>query len=212
MILFKKYKERRMYPINPNSHLLANGIMRKNAILKPSNSNAHIDSGVILNRDSRVDFDGYTDLATSHWLFGSRAAANSRCFAFQQASSTSTTYYYSSNGAQAVGSPINIRRLYSMRKNTVYINGSLINTWNYPAVTFTTPNTATIFGINQNGVVNPSSGANVYCYGIKIWDASGNLIRDFIPALRVTDNEPGLYDAVNNLFYTKLGTGTLQAI
>jgi len=34
-----------------------------------------------------------------------------------------------------------------------------------------------------------------------------NLIRDFYPALRISDSKPGLYDLVNNQFYTNAGTG-----
>lgn len=34
------------------------------------------------------------------------------------------------------------------------------------------------------------------------------LIRDFIPCYRKADNEPGLYDLVNNVFYTNAGSGS----
>lgn len=33
------------------------------------------------------------------------------------------------------------------------------------------------------------------------------LVRDFIPCYRVSDNKPGLYDLVNNIFYINQGTG-----
>lgn len=37
---------------------------------------------------------------------------------------------------------------------------------------------------------------------------SGNvLIRDLVPAMRSSDNKPGLYDIVNSKFYTNAGTG-----
>ena len=32
-------------------------------------------------------------------------------------------------------------------------------------------------------------------------------IREFIPALRLSDNKPGLYDTINNQFYTNAGSG-----
>lgn len=44
-------------------------------------------------------------------------------------------------------------------------------------------------------------------YSFKIYD-NGTLIRDFIPCYRVADNEVGLYDIVNNQFYTNQGTGS----
>lgn len=36
---------------------------------------------------------------------------------------------------------------------------------------------------------------------------NGMIVRDYIPALRISDNKPGLYDFVNNQFYTNAGTG-----
>ena len=37
---------------------------------------------------------------------------------------------------------------------------------------------------------------------------NNNIIRKMIPALRNSDNVAGLYDLVNNEFYTNAGTGT----
>ena len=36
---------------------------------------------------------------------------------------------------------------------------------------------------------------------------NGTLVRDFIPCYRNSDNEAGLYDLINNVFYTNQGTG-----
>ena len=44
-------------------------------------------------------------------------------------------------------------------------------------------------------------------YG-KIYDSTNTLIREFIPCYRKSDNVIGLYDKVNNVFYTNNGTGT----
>ena len=43
-------------------------------------------------------------------------------------------------------------------------------------------------------------------YNLKISE-NGILIRNFIPCYRKSDNEIGLYDIVNNVFYTNQGTG-----
>ena len=54
-------------------------------------------------------------------------------------------------------------------------------------------------GVNELG--------NVRVYSLKFFD--GNvLVRDFIPCYRISDNEIGLYDTVNGVFYTNQGTGT----
>ena len=43
----------------------------------------------------------------------------------------------------------------------------------------------------------------------KIYD-NGTLVRDFVPCYRKNDNEIGLYDIVNKVFYTNSGTGTFS--
>jgi hypothetical protein len=43
-------------------------------------------------------------------------------------------------------------------------------------------------------------------YRARIWD-NNVLVRDFIPCYRKTDNEVGLYDLANGVFYTNSGTG-----
>lgn len=49
----------------------------------------------------------------------------------------------------------------------------------------------------------PSKFKMNYC---KIYD-NNVLIRNFIPCYRKYDNKPGLYDTVNNEFYTNQGNG-----
>ena len=57
------------------------------------------------------------------------------------------------------------------------------------------------------------SGANGHPIGdgqyhlFEIWDANDVLKLQGIPALRIADNRPGLYDIVNNYFYTNAGIG-----
>ena len=43
----------------------------------------------------------------------------------------------------------------------------------------------------------------------KIYD-NGTLVRDFVPCYRKNDNEIGLYDIVNKVFYTNSGAGTFS--
>ena len=43
------------------------------------------------------------------------------------------------------------------------------------------------------------------CYGVKIY-SSNDMVRDLVPVKRATDNKTGLYDKVNDVFYTSLGS------
>lgn len=58
---------------------------------------------------------------------------------------------------------------------------------------------------------NAASGIGAFfkmrLYSFKFTD-NNVLIRDFIPCYRKTDGEIGLYDLINNVFYTNKGTGT----
>lgn len=43
-------------------------------------------------------------------------------------------------------------------------------------------------------------------YQFKLWD-NGTLVRDFYPALRKSDNKPGMYDRITKQFFVNQGTG-----
>lgn len=58
---------------------------------------------------------------------------------------------------------------------------------------------------NENG-----AGGKFNIYYCKIYD-SNTLVRDFIPVQRKSDNVLGMYDKVNDVFYTNAGTGNFIA-
>ena len=69
--------------------------------------------------------------------------------------------------------------------------------------TITYSNNTTTLKLFQNGDAQKSS-IDMYYY--QIYD-NDNLVRNYIPVLRTTDNTPGMYDLVNKVFYTNSGTG-----
>lgn len=90
-------------------------------------------------------------------------------------------------------------------KNKFYINGELTETLNEE--TFENTANSTLFAQNTNGSISNYSEIKLhYC---KIYD-NDVLVRNFIPCYRNSDNEIGLYDLVNNVFYTNQGTGTFS--
>ena len=64
-----------------------------------------------------------------------------------------------------------------------------------------------IFAFNNNGTAGNLSSQK--CKSLKIY-YNDELIRDFVPAMRKSDYVVGLYDSVNNQFYTNVGSGTIQ--
>ena len=77
----------------------------------------------------------------------------------------------------------------------------------HPANSFTSPYTLYLLALHRADL--GVSTTEVKLYGCKIWD-NGNLVRDYIPCYRKTDNTAGLYDKINNSFYTNQGTGTFN--
>lgn len=71
--------------------------------------------------------------------------------------------------------------------------------------TYTVTRPMYIFALNQ-GTFNSNQIARMKLYYMKIYD-SGEIIRDFVPCIRETDSKPGLYDRINGVFYTNVGSG-----
>ena len=127
---------------------------------------------------------------------------------------------YGSN-VETVGFKGDIRKrhIYELDKNVYKVDGNTIYT--YPTSTFECSRTVNIFRDNNN----IKSSQNKRCckmklYSFKIYD-NETLIRDFIPcycAKSVKDvtgkvcpqNTIGLYDIVNNEFYTNQGDGNFE--
>lgn len=84
-----------------------------------------------------------------------------------------------------------------------------VKTWNNASTaTFQTVSNLTLFALNRNGTIREYlTGKIYYC---KIYD-NNTLVRDFIPAKRISDNKYGLWDKVTKAFYPNTGTGTFTA-
>lgn len=61
-----------------------------------------------------------------------------------------------------------------------------------------------IFALNNKG--DALANSNIKLYKFKIYN-NNNLVRDFMPCMRKSDNKVGLYDLVNNIFYENSGSG-----
>ena len=80
-------------------------------------------------------------------------------------------------------------------------------THTFASSTFQSSHNCYIFGVNANGSV--SSSPSMKLYSFLLYD-NEKLIREFIPCYRKSDSVIGLYDIVNNVFYTNSGTGTFS--
>lgn len=175
-----------------------------------SSGTQYIDTGVKLNQSSRVQLKyQYVGTPSSARVFGDATDPNRGWMITTQNGSISTkiqTLYgddwrpTQSDPESAI--PNNDIVEYERNGANQYVNGELYYTNN--ASTFQTSDTAKIFGAYYLNMALSS----VRVYGCKIWN-DGTLVRDFVPAYD-GNGTIGLFDKVNEKFYTNAGTGTFS--
>ena len=127
-------------------------------------------------------------------------------------------YYYNGNGWQleygsyypVYASPVELNKIHEIKCSTIIgdayfeLNGTRI--LSSTATTSVSRDNVWIFKARYNDAYNiPTTNAKLYY--AKIYDSSKVLVRDFVPCYRKSDGEIGLYDRVENKFYTNAGTG-----
>lgn len=169
---------------------------------------AHIDTGVSGN-DSSLEFDlifyaetqvnyagimgNYVNSTTQAWrviLGSNNTSIITNCFR-----QSGTTLY--PNGGTSIGTKLRVH--FNESSTTVYdSSGSYSKT---PSGTAGSVNTGNIalgrFTITPN-ITNPNTN-RMRIYGCKIW-SNGQLVRDYIPCIRNSDNLTGFWDRVNKTF------------
>ena len=99
--------------------------------------------------------------------------------------------------------------------NTLYEMEGSLNSFVINGVSYTNTDTWSqtmdetiyLFARNSAGAVLDSTLTIARSYYTQIYE-NNILIRDLVPCYRKSDNVAGLYDIVNNIFYTNIGTGT----
>ena len=172
-----------------------------------STGTQYIDTGIKLNQDSKIitEIQLTNDGSQPNAMFGSRT------------SSTENNFECVSSSSSNVGIRIDFQSYETNRLTTEFNNEK-----NYIVISKTLMQIGertkrqisyTDFETTSNCYIFYVSGENIYgqkaqmrLYNFKIYQ-NDVLIKDFIPCYRKSDNEIGLYDTVNNVFYTNQGTG-----
>ena len=67
-----------------------------------------------------------------------------------------------------------------------------------------------LFGVSFDGISpTPISAYNMKVYRLKLYEDS-ILMREYVPCYRESDNEIGLYELVNKVFYPNNGAGSFN--
>lgn len=88
-------------------------------------------------------------------------------------------------------------------KNKVYVDD---NEFNITQTHTNNSNQSLLIFVDRTREYDARNFAYAKIYNLKVYE-NNVLVRDMIPCYRNSDNEVGLYDIVNNVFYTNQGTG-----
>lgn len=178
-------------------YLTCNGAQRILTGVTPSLPGAKIEMRVKFNNTSK-----------NQCLWCSRTALRNNAFSCTLVSRVFRFDYYNTQNNTIEANTTDIFTV-TLDDNTGYVNGNQV--WQGTAQTFTPPTELELFVTYENGVNSTLSNWAYYdFYSCKIWQ-NNVLQRDFVPVVRTSDNEVGLFDKVNNTYYANQGSGTFTA-
>lgn len=170
-----------------------------------STGTQYIDTGIKASKNLKVEADIDVSVV-SGWVMILGDYTSGSYFSWWRQNTTMHAYYGSNNKTLA--------ELTGKRK---YISNNTNNIWSIDTSKITvTPNSSDfskdgnnlyLFSVNNGSNYNKAS---MKLYSCKIYD-NGTLVRDFIPAKRISDSKCGLWDKVNFKFYTDENGGNFTA-
>lgn len=173
-----------------------------------SSGTQYIDTDFIPTTENikvMLNFEYTADYST-HSLFGSQVGVNQQSMII--AYGNPSFYVGTSTGILSQSTSLNTKYNLICHANngllTVELNGN-ITSENYTGTLYK-DGTLYLFGNNVGGSVEQMVSAKVY--SCKIYD-NEILVRDYVPCIN-SSNVPGLYDLVNDAFYSNAGSGTFS--
>lgn len=168
-----------------------------------SSGTQYIDSGYYPK--DNTDFYCKFEAISNGCLFGTESATSKRFCFFPRNSNNYLVFQLSSEEYNTSSVSLSTNVVYEARlTNKIFVLNNYTRV--FSPSSFTAGNTVHIF--KRNG------GSNLYgsykLYRLTFFE-NDSPVRDFIPAKRKSDNVLGLYDTVNNVFYTNAGSGTFTA-
>lgn len=198
---------RRLMMLRKSEGGLPSGYTRLNYL--ESTGTQYINTGVIANQDTGIEMKYEVTKIQSNLRyalvpFGAREAYQKRQFViFSPVNASNLVHYCYGNDFRAAGTSLSVNKAVN-----VSIRGNIWKTslfeHTFAKSVFETPYNLSLFTAN----CKPVSGFNgcLKIYFTQIYDKD-KLIKDFIPAKRISDNEVGMYDKISRKFFINQGTG-----
>lgn len=164
-----------------------------------------INTGFVPNQDTRIVMDIQALSADNRYYFGARTITATIQFA-AQVSSASTIRFRADRDSVLISQSPTERITLELNKNIPVINGEQRATMDVASFNPGAPIAllTTAYGSNLG-----SSRMSAMLYSCQIYD-NDTLVRDYVP-VRSQDNEVGLFDRTNSVFYPNAGTGVFTA-
>lgn len=197
-------RRRALMSQNKSSGILPRGYRQVEYI--ESTGTQWLDTEFIPNGDTRVEADFQLTKVKASFIFGSRVGSTTRTYTFNVSSSGDFVSGYNDRANAVIAKADTERHIVDKRHRTTWFDG--VYCGQYEKATFECPNSLEIFACYNNGTKGYLP-AEMKLYSCKIYTGviDGILERDFIPCYRKADRVAGLYDIVNDKFYTNQGTG-----
>lgn len=166
-----------------------------------STGSQFINTGFKPNSNSAVEMQ-VSDCANDGNLFGAYNGSWTTGFGVYENKVSAKNFYihYYSNAQVSTTPPE--KYVVKLTQGDLYIDG--VRVYDGSVKSFSVNYPMYLLGANNSGVLSAKSCKLYYC---KVYD-NDVLVRDFVPCYRNSDKVAGLYDLVNNQFYTNAGGGT----
>ncbi|MCQ2580596.1 MAG: hypothetical protein MJ164_00275 [Alphaproteobacteria bacterium] len=170
-----------------------------------STGTQYIDTEFQASSSTNIEVKCYLETVSSSdgFLFGSYE--NGKKYAINLFSDNAIYPRFGINSSLALSRYyIKTNQVFKVIDGKFYINDTLLIDYSTESFTKSTLN---LWLFSNNGNAKNFRGRIMYT---KIWD-NNELVRNFVPARRDSDNEIGMYDTVSGIFFTNAGTGDFIA-
>ena len=119
---------------------------------------------------------------------------------------SSALYGYATRGWESMTlNTVTEAKINYFNDHSIYKNGTFLRS-DLPTTAWDTEMEYYLFARNfrTDGTASPYWSGRIYFFKMTV---GNELVRDFIPCVRISDSKPGLYDVVNKYFYINQGTG-----
>ena len=169
-----------------------------------SSGTQFIDTEFYPNSNTRIVLEFNASNAVC--VFGAYDTGGAKGCGLQNVSNKCYQYYGSSSGASSTAFKLNARMVVDWNKNVLIVDGTTART--ATASTFTCSYPLYVFALNHMGAY-ATGYSSMMLYHCQIYD-NGTIVRDFVPCIDPSD-VVGMYDTVNDRFYTNAGSGSFTA-